>query len=728
MTSTDRRVPAVVRRLAAAVAFGCGAALAADDTAAPFELEPLVVVATRHPGQVWDVAGSVTVVTAEQAQAELAADLHDLLRYQSALSFDGGGTRFGGAGFRIRGLGGNRVLTLVDGIPVAERFSVGSYADSGREYAELGLIRQVEILRGPASNLYGSKALGGVVAIDTLAPSDLLGGDGRGGHAGLHYAGDRDALGATASSAWGSDKAGVLLAATHRRGRERDAADAPVLDPQDWRRNAVLAKSTLATAAGTVQLLFDHGGERRDTDVRTLPGSGRFTNTTALLTHDEQEAWRAGASLDQGDDAGVRRRWRAFSTRAWLTQDSDELRPLAEPPVRQQRRFEFSQSAVGLGLDARQPWTWQSHRQVFGYGAEVTAGRLQQGRDALQTDLDDGTQTRLLLGETFPRRDFPLTETLEAGVYAHAELQPPGTGLRLLPGLRYDYYRLDSRPDARFEAGSPNVQIVDLHNDAWTPRLGMLYPLGNDLRLFAQYARGFRAPPAYDVNIGLDIVSVNARALPNPDLRAERSDAFELGLRYRGVHALVEFSVFETRYRDFILSNGFIGTDPDTGTRLFQSRNVERARIHGAELRWRQALGVIGARHWNAEIAGAWLRGTNRESGEPLPTVDPPRLVLGLDRETQRTAVRLRVTAADRQARVYDTTAAQFRAPGYAVVELIGEYRPSPALQLRAGVFNVLDTRHWEWGDVYGRRADDPSLPALARAGRSLSVGAQLRF
>ena len=45
-----------------------------------------------------------------------------------------------------------------------------------------------------------------------------------------------------------------------------------------------------------------------------------------------------------------------------------------------------------------------------------------------------------------------------------------------------------------------------------------------------------------------------------------------------------------------------------------------------------------------------------------------------------------------------------------------------------SGVFNVLDRRYWEWGDVYGRSPDDPSLPLLARAGRYLSVNMQLTF
>lgn len=736
MTCTERRRPPARRRPAALAALALGLGLnvsvapgePAPTPPDPVELDPVVVVGTRHPGAAWDVAASISVLGSEAGQAELASDLRDLLRYQPALAFDGGGTRFGGAGVRIRGLGGNRVLTLIDGIPVAERFAVGSYADSGRDYAELGLVRRLEVLRGPASNLYGSKAVGGVVAIDTLAPADLLGADGHAARAAFAYAGDRDQAGTAVAGAWGDRDNGLLLAATHREGHEVDAAGAAVRDPQDRRRQSLLAKSTVATPLGALEVLADYATEARDTDLRAILGTGRFANTTSLLAADTQDAWRTGLRLAQEGVHGGRWLWRGYATRAVLAQDSDELRTLASPPVRQQRRFEFSQRAVGLGLDARQPFDWGGHGQAVGYGVEAVSGRLEEGRDALQTNLDDGSQTKVLLGETFPRRDFPTTETLEAGAYAYGELRPFGEALTLLPGLRYDAFRIDAQPDARFNEGSPNVAVTDLHGDAWTPRLGLLAPLPGGFGAFAQYARGFRAPPAYDVNLGIDIVTVNARALPNPGLRPERSESLELGLRHRGEGTRAELALFETRYRDFILSNGFIGTDPDTGTRLFQSRNVERAVIRGLELRWRLDLEPLGAPLWNAELASAWLRGENRDSGQPLPTVDPARLVLGLDRESAATALRLRLTAVDDQSRVDDSLASQFRSPGYAVLDLIGEYRPRPALALRLGLFNALDRRYWEWGDVYGRSASDPLLPALARPGRFVSAGVQLDF
>ena len=64
----------------------------------------------------------------------------------------------------------------VDGIPSAPGFAIGSYSDSGRAFPDLAFIQRVEILRGPASSLYGSDAIGGVVAMSTMRPDSLLSG------------------------------------------------------------------------------------------------------------------------------------------------------------------------------------------------------------------------------------------------------------------------------------------------------------------------------------------------------------------------------------------------------------------------------------------------------------------------------------------------------------------------------------------------------------------------
>src|SRR3546814_3458082 len=111
------------------------------------------------------------------------------------------GNRFGTRGFSIRGLEGNRVRIVVDGVPLADAYSIGQFASAGRDLVDLEAVERVEIQRGPASTLYGSDALAGVVAFRTLDPEALLlRGDGD------RYLGLR---------LWGTDRKSPRLNSSH---------------------------------------------------------------------------------------------------------------------------------------------------------------------------------------------------------------------------------------------------------------------------------------------------------------------------------------------------------------------------------------------------------------------------------------------------------------------------------------------------------------------------------
>ena len=62
----------------------------------------------------------------------------------------------------------------IDGVPRPDSFGVGQFALSGRDLVALDAVQRFEVLRGPASTLYGSKALAGVVAFATRTPEDFL--------------------------------------------------------------------------------------------------------------------------------------------------------------------------------------------------------------------------------------------------------------------------------------------------------------------------------------------------------------------------------------------------------------------------------------------------------------------------------------------------------------------------------------------------------------------------
>jgi vitamin B12 transporter len=128
-----------------------------DDAEKVYQAEPIVVTATRLPSHPQDTPFEVTVIPAKEIAGE--KDLADVVGEQAGVDL----RRYGGEGtaasLSFRGSSANQVLLLYDGIPINSAYG----GDVDFNNLVLGGFNQVEVLRGPASALYGSNALGGVV-------------------------------------------------------------------------------------------------------------------------------------------------------------------------------------------------------------------------------------------------------------------------------------------------------------------------------------------------------------------------------------------------------------------------------------------------------------------------------------------------------------------------------------------------------------------------------------
>jgi hemoglobin/transferrin/lactoferrin receptor protein len=253
--------------------------------------------------------------------------------------------------------------------------------------------------------------------------------------------------------------------------------------------------------------------------------------------------------------------------------------------------------------------------------------------------------------------------------------------------------------------------------------------LGNGL---TAYARGFRAPPPEDLNIGLELPLLNVKAIPNPDLQPETSDGYELGLRWSRAAGGFSASAFYTDYQDFIESKVNLGKDPVTGLTLFQSQNIADARIYGAEVTAHARLGgrwpVLEG--WNARLAAAYAAGENRINGEPLNSVDPASGVLafGYEARSGRWGGELVTTAVAAKNAVDDSRTDLYGTDGYVTLDVLARYDFGRGVRLNAGVFNLTGAEYIEWADVRGRTEGDPLIPYYTRPGRNASVTLHWRF
>jgi hemoglobin/transferrin/lactoferrin receptor protein len=693
-----------------------------------------VTVYARRIQPLARVAATVTVIDQEQIQRAQMQDVKQLVRYEPGLSVRSDPFRFGLDTFTVRGMTGNRVAVEVDGIPSAGGFSIGSYSDSGRSFVDLAFVKRVEVLRGPASSLYGSDAIGGVVAMTTLRPDDVItapGGSGLRTAAG--YTGDDGGWNAAILGAGSFGDAKVLIGYVYRTGNEIENAAGVSPNPRDYASQSVLAKVEYAEApGGPLTVTAEGGGLQQDTSVdafERLPGT-RFASTVLLGGDDSGSRFSVGADQRLDPSASYdSATWRAYWQGTDTTQKTVEQRaavPPRTPPVSIDRTFRYDDRTFGAeftGVRAMSSGGW-THELTYGF--EYAWTRLEEQRNGEQTNLTTGATTRTILGETFPLRDFPTSDVTDAGLFAQDEIRMDEGRWSVIPALRLNYYDLSPRPDALYRADNPHVPVVGLNDVSLSPKLGLTWQASASLAGFFQYSNGFRAPPPEDVNIGLELPLFNVRAVPNPDLKPEQSNGFELGARWNSPALSLTASGYYNDYHDFIESKVNLGADPVTQVILFQSQNIASARIYGTEVSVTARLGEWSqlANGWLARLSAAYARGEDLERDEPLNSVDPASGVasLGYEAASGRWGGELVATIVAAKRRVDRSRVDLYRTDSYATLDLLGHVDLGHGLWLDAGLFNLTDRAYIEWADVRGRPVGDPLIPYYTHPGRNVSV------
>jgi hemoglobin/transferrin/lactoferrin receptor protein len=664
-------------------------------------------------------------------KSQLATSTADVFRYTPGIDYEAAGTRFGTEGINIRGIGGNRVALIVDGVPLSDQFDVGSFSNATRDFLNAGLIEQVEVLHGPASALYGSAAIGGVVAVRTPDPADILGGRNHGGDILATWRDADESVHGTGMVAFGDASMGFLAGGSWREGQQVDsAAVTDDFDIKDYQRKSALLKFVADDAYGhTWRAGYIHQAANNRSDLRSMLGSGRFRSTTRLEGDDEYTMDLLSLAFEFGSpeswiDSGV---LRGYYEIAEIDQVTLDERGLARRPVSIDRFFHFEQDIRGVEINLQKEISGERSSHRLGFGLEYRSKTTEEFRDGLELDLTTGVETNVILGEVFPLRDFPISDTDELGAYLEDVVSFGDWSV--IAAIRADRFDLSPVMDPMYIEDYPFADPVSLSESDISPKLGLIYRVTPSTDIYLQYAHGFRAPPYEDANIGLEIPVFNVRAIPNPDLKSESSDGFDVGLRWQGTWSNLRLAVFHTRYDDFIESKVRLGTDPDSGRILFQSQNIDKTEIQGIEAGWQTRLpGRLNPLSFDGSLYLA--RGENKENGQALNSVGPAQAVLGIGWTAAKgnRALRLQATLTEAWDDRDESGGELFKPPGHAVLDLFATQKISRRTALRAGFLNLADKTYWNWSDVRGLAPDDPVLPVLAQAGRSFTISLNMNW
>ena len=706
------------------------------------EMQPLTVTATRQAQSVTSVPTTVNVVGREELDRKNVNSIKELVRDMPGVSVGGTGNRAGITGYNIRGIDGDRVLTQIDGVEIPNSFFNGPYAQTERNYVDPEIIKRVEVLRGPASALYGSNAIGGAVSYFTLDPDDII-KDGRdvGARLKTGYSSADDSWLTSATVAGRHDAFDGLLHLSQRNGQETESYGSTggtglsrtEANPEDVRTTNVLAKLGWNYAEGSrFGLVYEKYKDDVDTDQKSAYG-GPYSNGQPALPPSVLPGgmyqWRTGNDTITRERYGLEHsllldssladhaRWTFNYQVAKTDQSTDEFYYPITRQVLRTRETLYKERQWVFDLQLDKAFALGDTDHLLTYGTTLKRQKVTGYREGTGTCLAVGRGCTAVgatsASDTLARSsDFPDPTIDTYALFAQDEIR--WNAWTFLPGLRYDHTRLKPHLTDEFlktvdQSGEGDVSSDSKSWHQLSPKLGVTYSFNDNYLWYGQYAQGFRTPTAKALYGRFDNPGAGYRVEPNPDLDPERSQSYETGLRGNFEEGSFDVAVFYNKYRDFINEDAITpGYDEPT----FTSNNIKNAIIKGVELKGRLELGAFGApQGLYTKGSVAYAYGRNKDTGEPINSVNPLTGVFGLgyDEQAGRYGALLDWTLVKRKTRVDnsqfnapDGTSSQFKTPGFGILDLTGYYKLTDDLTLNAGLYNLTDKKYWLWDDVRG--------------------------
>lgn len=706
------------------------------------ELDKVTVTATRSEKTVSQAPVTVSVISSDEIEDGLVRDIKDLVRDEPGVSVRSAPARFtaagastgrdGNAGFNIRGLEGNRVLIVVDGVRVPDGFAFGAQSVGRGDHVDLDLLKSVEIVRGPASALYGADGLAGSVSFITKDPSDILKGDQTfASRARVGYASADKSWTESLVLAGKSDRWEALVAYTRRDGEGQKTAgtndsanvDRTTANPEDNQSNAILGKLIYSpNGKNRFRLTLDHLD--RDVDWTVLSAIAKpplaATSVIGLTAFDKLR--RDRATLDHRFDGGeglisaarTSLYWQKSKTRQFSAEDRNTA-------ADRTRDATFDNRVLGASVELHSVFDSGplKHEVVWGGDASITR---QQGTR-------DGTVPPV--GETFPAKAFPTTDYTLAGLYVQNEIT--AGPLTIYPAVRFDYYKLDPKADPLFATTASGQS--DSHV---SPKLGLVWDATDLVTVFANVAAGFKAPSPSQVNTGFANLVSNYRSISNPDLKPETSRTLEAGFRMHRGGWRVAVTGFTGEYDDFIEQVQVGGNFTAANPAVYQYVNLSGVKISGAEAKGSFDLGA----GFTLRAAASYARGASRTNGvnTPLTSIDPVKLTGGLAyraptgkfggdlsviHSDRKTAGRSGLSCAGASGSSANSC---FMPPSFTVADLTAWWAVTDAVTVRGGVFNLTDETYWWWSDARGLADNSTVKDGYTQPGRNYSVSLSLKF
>lgn len=644
--------------------------------------EEVVVTAARYEQDAHATPLPISSLSQEDLERLRPERLVDALKTMAGVEFTGEGP-FRGLPV-IRGLSSNRILILVDGERLNNARESTQFAGIQPGLVDLAEVERVEVLRGPASVLYGSDAIGGVINIITkkkpFSP-DTFAVDGV---ASYEYGTSAEASRGRAEVNGAGGRLAFHLGASYANigNYESPKGEVPNSGMEQWSTDGSLRVLLANSSALRVSV------ESVNTRDVGFPGYDPATSGVDIR-FPRFDRDKVGVSWEAGDVLGL---------------DTVTLRSYVQKVVKESRRnihigprF-FSNNTTTSEIDSTGVSGQGSRRR----GAHV----LTFGADFARDQVHDETVAESTFGSS---TDVAVPDSTQrgVGVFLQDEMRI-GERLGVVAGVRGDWYAFTSRTDPRYP-GEP----FDVKESAASGSLGARYALTPAVQLTASVGRAFRAPNLQERAYTGLVSTGDTWVLQNPELGPETSLNMDVGAKVRSGRYVGSFTVFRNRVEGLIALE-FLGKDPATGLQLSRFANIDAAILQGVELELQTAL----RRSWTAFGVASYTHGTDDTTGDPLPLIPPLKVVLGARFDNGRVWGEAATRIVARQERIPPDTVADTyeETPGFTVFDVRGGLSLGAGFAVQVAVDNLLDKAYHE---PFNRRLE---------SGRNVRTTLQYRF
>jgi outer membrane receptor protein involved in Fe transport len=509
--------------------------------------EAKVTTAGKRQQRLQDVPLTVAWIPAEELEGTGAFTLCEAIQYFPGLECRRGAMRK--VSVSARGLGSNflsnRLLLLKDGRPLTDPWTGQFYAD---ETTPMSNLKQVEVIRGPGSSLYGSNAFSGVINLIERQPSDLI-PEGRDyGVEGRILAGQNDTYRVQATAA---GRAGPVEMLANYYGFSTDGpqllneARKGVVDTnEDARVHQVSGKLKVKGFSLDADYTNSNIGRPGGQTLSFKGNCGRCHYTPDDNEHVEH--LNASAQFDGQVTENLRVYGQGYTVFKRRKIDlKNMITQIMQPSLGKRRRF---------GGEVRALLTLNENKLNITFGGDAK---------------DDFINNQNIL-QGLTREDT--VQTIVGG-FVDAEYRPLAK-LVLSAGARYDRYQIPEK-------------VWTERTDQISPRASIVFHAMDDLTLRTNYGRAFRAPTLAELAINQQMYA--ATLIGSPDLRAETLDTYEMAVDFWPFDRKVRMTAtgFYNRASNFINQTFMFGSTS-------QFRNIGDARVVGAELEMAAQIPSVG--------------------------------------------------------------------------------------------------------------------------------------